>query len=90
MADAIQPYEPPDQTKSGLVDLLTATGISSEKTGLRVTHFSVCLIFAAVCLAAGVSLVLGSPWPITAAVAALGFRPTIHAITFQEHIDSES
>ena len=90
MADALQPYKPPGKSKSGLADLLKATGISSEKTGLRVTHFSICLVFAAICLAAGVSLALGSPWPITAAVVALGFRPTIHAFTFQEHIDSES
>ena len=54
--------------------LLTETGIKSEKTGLHISNFAICMGVVAFLIAATLSAFIGSPWPATAAAVAAVLR----------------
>ena len=60
--------------KSKLLDFLNEDGVQLKKPGLRLSHFTVLLMFL-VCVGAIIAtIVTGSPWPIVSVAGALGFR----------------
>ena len=60
--------------KSKLLDFLKDDGVQLKEPGLRLSHFTVLLMFL-VCVGAIIAtIVTKSPWPIASVAGALGFR----------------
>lgn len=63
------PLEPP---KPGfLPELLMSSALTADKTSLNFTHFTACLIFLAIVVAATVAIITQSHWPFTISISGI-------------------
>lgn len=75
------------RTRAGFFDFLdlvfiflNQVGVEVKRPGLKLSHFTLALMFLVFVVAAIATIVINSHWPLTTVAAALGFRSILTAI----------